>query len=134
MLFVVSFFLSFFLSSIITQYYNTEPGKNYEQTVLDLKKYSVEAHIPFRWILYDSWFYLKGNETHTKYDPFNGVINWTDADPAIFPSGLRYMYDQTGWPVVAHNRAWDKANVYAKQNGGQYDFLLTPDIHGEVIG
>lgn len=78
-------------------YYNTEPGKNYEATILDLKAYAVREKIPFRWVLYDSWFYEKGGETGHGWDPLNGVINWTDADPSIFPSGLRYMYRETGW-------------------------------------
>ncbi len=45
---------------------------------------------------YDSWWYEKGSEAHTAYDPANGMVNWTDAWPVIFPSGLRYMYQQTG--------------------------------------
>jgi hypothetical protein len=146
---------------------------------------------------YDSWFYLKANKSSSgMMDPAHGVVNWTDADPSIFPSGLRYMYitpshththtqthhhtsyanhrhhrhhhpppthkrahislqtpqqhhlnhnhyhylrqsprhchtmryyphrlppslpsvgrryEQTGWPVVAHNRAWSSTNVY----------------------
>ena len=40
-------------------YYNTEPGKNYEQTILDLKTYVDKERIPVRWVLYDSWFYSK---------------------------------------------------------------------------
>ena len=46
-------------------YYKTEPGKNYEQTILDLKQYTVTERIPVRWILYDSWFYAKANGTAT---------------------------------------------------------------------
>jgi hypothetical protein len=42
---------------------------------------------------YDSWFYLKANKSSSgMMDPAHGVVNWTDADPSIFPSGLRYMY------------------------------------------
>lgn len=33
-------------------YYKTEVGKNYEQTILDLKKYTVQQAVPVRWILY----------------------------------------------------------------------------------
>ena len=46
-------------------YYKTEDGKNYEETILDLKAYTVREKVPIRWILYDSWFYAKagGNAT-----------------------------------------------------------------------
>lgn len=37
-------------------------------------------------------------------------------------------------PVVAHNRAWDHNNVYARQNGGTYDFLLGNTSKGEPLG
>ena len=30
----------------------------------------------------------------------------------------------TGWKYVAHNRYWSTANVYAKQNGGDYEFII----------
>jgi len=96
-------------------YYNTEPNKTYETTVLDLKTYAVAEHIPFRWVLYDSWFYRKGGETGHGWDPLNGVLNWTDADPAIFPSGLRYMFDKTGWYASANSSTSSSA---MGQSGG----------------
>lgn len=37
-------------------------------------------------------------------------------------------------PVVAHNRAWDRNNVYAKQNGGTYSFVLGNTSKGEPLG
>ncbi len=37
----------------------------------------------------------------------------------------RYSY--TGWPVVGHNRYWASNTDYAKQNGGQYDFIVEAD-------
>jgi hypothetical protein len=36
-------------------YYKTEDGKNYQETILDLKAYTVAANIPIRWILYDRY-------------------------------------------------------------------------------
>ena len=40
-------------------YYNTEPGQSYETTVLNVKKYADAMHIPYRYILLDSWWYFK---------------------------------------------------------------------------
>jgi hypothetical protein len=44
------------------------------------------------------------------------------------------MYDQTGWPVVAHNRAWSTTNVYSTTNGGSYKFAegLNPKINENI--
>ena len=55
----------------------------------------------------------------------NGVKNWT-AMPSIFPDGLEYVYDHTGWLVQGHNRFWSMNTDYAKQNGGDWNFLLDP--------
>jgi hypothetical protein len=77
-------------------YYNTEPNQNYEETMLALKDYTVQAKIPVKWILYDSWFYRKTNHTDANgkpQDPAHGALNWTDADPAIFPHGLRCVHE-----------------------------------------
>ena len=30
----------------------------------------------------------------------------------------------TSLPVIAHNRWWSASTQYAKQNGGQYDFVI----------
>jgi hypothetical protein len=47
---------------------------------------------------YDSWWYKKSNDSDPDVGaPAHGAVNWTDADPAIFPSGLRAMYRKTGW-------------------------------------
>ena len=74
-------------------------------------------------------------QDHDKKSPAHGAVNWTDADPSVFPSGLRAMYKATGWPVVAHARAWASrgaGNVYAKANPAQW--IESVDQSGEVIG
>lgn len=59
------------------------------------------------------------------------MTNWT-AQTDIFPNGLDYLYNQTGWLVQAHNRYWDMDTVYAKANGGPYDFIIDQINHGSV--
>jgi len=56
-------------------------------------------------------------------DVGKGVTNWT-ARPEVFPRGLQYIYERTGWLVMAHNRYWSATTPYAKQNGGKWDFLI----------
>ncbi|CAH1778788.1 unnamed protein product [Owenia fusiformis] len=43
---------------------------------------------------------------------------------SIFPDGLQKFYDATGWPVSAHNRWWSPKTTYAKQNGGDFNFIV----------
>jgi len=101
-------------------YYLTEDGKNYEETMVDIKAYADKEGIPYRHWLMDSWWYFKGTG--------GGVKNWT-AMPSIFPHGADYVYNKTEWPVVAHNRYWSANTDYAKQNGGKWDFIIEPDSH-----
>ncbi|XP_064616875.1 uncharacterized protein LOC135480876 [Liolophura sinensis] len=96
-------------------YYNTESKKNYEQTMLDVKQYTDSLNVPFRYIQYDSWWYPKGI--------IGGVILWEPMTD-VFPHGLQYLYNKTGWPAAAHNRYWSSKTKYAKQNGGQFDFIV----------
>ena len=67
--------------------------------------------------------------------PSHAALNWSDADPSVFPSGLRSVYRATGWPVVAHVRAWGSANegnVYARADPAGW--IESRDTTGEVIG
>jgi len=94
----------------------TRPS-DFEQTQLDLKAYADRSDIPYRYILLDSWWYLK--------DESSAVTMW-EADPAVYPHGLYNMWQQTGWPVQGHNRFWSAKTPYAKQNGGNYEFIVEP--------
>ena len=102
-------------------YYLTEQNKTYEQTIVDVKAYADKEGIPYRQWLMDSWWYFKGDG--------DGVKNWT-AMPSIFPHGIDFVYDATEWPIVAHNRYWSANTDYAKQNGGDWDFVIEPKSAG----
>eukprot|EP01084_Bolivina_argentea_P143820 252497_1 len=99
-------------------YYETEPNKNYQQTMIDLKSYHDQLNIPTKWVLLDSWWYFKGENS--------GVKNWT-ARPDIFPGGMQAVYQATKWKIQAHNRFWALDNVYSdniphQTEVGNYDF------------
>lgn len=96
-------------------YYKTEPGMNYQDTMILVKKYADAAGLPYRGWLMDSWWYYKGAD--------GAVKNWT-ARPDIFPDGIEAVTEATKWPIVAHNRYWAAETDYAKQNGGQYNFII----------
>lgn len=41
----------------------------------------------------------------------------------VFPNGIESLYETTGWFIQAHNKYWAYDNVYATDNGGDYEFL-----------
>ena len=90
-------------------YYQTEPGKTYEETLLDVAAYAKRAAIPYRYVLLDSWWYFRGAG--------NGVKLW-DARPDVFPNGLENLWQKTGWPTMLHNRMWAPDTNYSRKNGG----------------
>ena len=96
-------------------YLKPETGKNFEQTMIDMQHYAKQAQLPIQYALLDSWWYEQGKG--------GGVKNWT-AQPRIFPDGMGHVHEATGWPFQLHNRYWSTDNIYAKQNGGTYDFIV----------
>jgi len=94
-------------------YYNTEPGKNYEDTLIDVKRYADASGVPVRHLQLDSWWYIKGQNGGTK--------TWVSQQEQ-FPHGLPYLQNATGWPITAHNRMWAPDTTYSRANGGGYNF------------
>ena len=113
-------------------YYNTMQGschgnglpcEGYEPTIHALKAYTLEQKLPVRWILYDSWFYSKANGTGSAYSPSRAALNWSDADPSVFPSGMRALYRATG-PCFA--RSTPKVPFLYGEKGYQPGTVLRP--------
>lgn len=102
-----------------------EVGKNFEDTLLGVYNYSLKNHIPYRYLQYDDWFYPTAGPTS-----YGATVIW-DAKPSVFPHGLRFLYNATKLPVVAHNRFWSDKTPYARQNGGLYNFVF--DGHGNAL-
>ncbi|XP_048245188.1 uncharacterized protein LOC124119100, partial [Haliotis rufescens] len=96
-------------------YYHTEPKKDYQDIILDIVTSIKDTGIPFRYLQFDSWWYYKGVG--------NGVKTW-ESTPQVFPNGIQWLYNKTGFPISAHNRYWASDTTYAKQNGGQYYFIV----------
>ena len=95
-------------------YYNTEPSKNYEQTLYDVKDYAEAQKIPYRYVLLDSWWYFQGH---------GGGVNVWDARPDVFPDGLAAFQQKTQWGLQLHNRYWATDTNYSSRNGGDYTFI-----------
>lgn len=105
-------------------YYNTGDYTNYQDVLVAVKDYADSEGIPYRYVLLDSWWYYKGEN--------GGVTDWS-ARPDVFPQGLSELYAKTGWQVQAHNRYWSNQTVYAKQNGGNYNFLFDSGVMGGAV-
>ena len=98
-------------------YYQTAPGRNYEETLLDARADHVRQGIPFQYYQLDSWWYFKGKD--------GGVDRW-EARPDVFPDGVAGLHRKLGLPLVMHNRWWSPDTTYAKQ----YSFVA--DAHSAV--
>ena len=85
-------------------YYNPEPGKTYQQTMVDVKAYADNVGLPYHYTILDSWWYYQDPKTE-------GVTTW-DPRPDVFPGGLGAVYNKTGWQQQLHNRYWAATNTY----------------------
>lgn len=104
-------------------YYNTYPFDN-AQDALETLLTSKEHPLPIGSVLLDSWWYYKGSN--------GGVTDWTATDEWFPHGGLPGFHTKVPLPIVAHNRYWSSETVYAKENGGQYNFIIEPDKHKAI--
>ena len=90
-------------------YYNTEPGKTYEQTLLDIEKYFNVSGLPLGYFQLDSWWYPKSNASGD-----GGCLLWEPmAD--VFPNGMKILNK----PVWLHARFFSPLSPYREN----YKFL-----------
>lgn len=85
-------------------YYRTEPGKNYETTLLEMAGYLKNESIPVRLLQLDSWWYPK-----SEID--NGVLTWEPIEE-MFPDGLTAFQKKSGMPLTFHNRYFATDTYY----------------------
>jgi hypothetical protein len=91
-------------------YYKTEPGTNYQTTMIDVKKYINSISLPVQNMQFDSWWYFKEDNATAG----GGLINWIPR-PDIFPSGMGYVDEAVGRPpLTLHNRYFSPKNVYCR--------------------
>jgi hypothetical protein len=81
-------------------WYNTEPGMNYEETILSVKKYHVSIGVPVRYYELDSWWYYKEHNSTGEH----GGIKFYEPRPDIFPNGLNYVQQKLSTPLVVHHK------------------------------
>jgi hypothetical protein len=91
-----------------------EPGKNFEQTMIDVAGYLHSAKIPAKYLHLDANWY-----TFSKKD--GGTFDWTARQDAV-PGGLRKLSECTGLPFAVQNSFWS-ADAKSKR---KYHFLQSP--------
>ena len=116
-LIVVSHTAMLLLSASVsaTYYVNNAPNKTYEETIYAVHEYSQSLKLPYKYWLTDSRWYQQGKD--------GGVQTWTPKTE-FFSEGFPIVTQRTGWQLVAHNRYWSADTPFAKQNGGQYDWVV----------
>jgi hypothetical protein len=95
-------------------YYRTEPGMNYEETLLAVKAYADEARIPYGYFQLDSWWYPKAAIADRSSKNRGGALLW-EPIPEMFPTGLAAFTAKLGLPLVAHNRFVADQSPYCKK-------------------
>lgn len=105
-------YLGYYIDNGAYYCYNTLPGKNYQDTMLEIAQ---KIDLPLHYIEISAWFYYKGVK--------GGVSNWT-ARPDVFPDGIPELHRRLNYtPFIIHNRYWAYDAVYQKD----YAWILDPD-------
>lgn len=120
-------------------YYNYDTTLGYEKTLLKLKQYYQDQHIPMGYMQLDSWWYEK-----TNFDPdgkpgdnfknknlpegpwnkYGGLLEYV-ADPFLFPKGMSDFQRRLGIPMATHNRWIDPLSPYHKKY--KISGIMSPD-------
>jgi hypothetical protein len=107
-------YLGYWTNNGAFYYYNTEPGKNYETTMLDVVQHLKSERIPVGYLQLDSWWYRKGKD--------EGDALW-EPRADVFPSGMKALHERSGLPLSTHNRYWSAENSYRDK----YKFVCDKD-------
>jgi hypothetical protein len=94
-------------------YYNFEPELGCEGTFLALKDEFEQKRVKLGYLQLDSWFYPKGPSASWG-NGTEGIYRY-EADPALFPEGLKSFQERLGLPLMTHSRWVDEASPYRLQ-------------------
>lgn len=108
-------------------YYNTEPTKSYEDTLLAVKDDFRQRGIPLGYMQLDSWWYPKGSSNTWQGNGLDrgGEYTYTAA-PELFPDGLAAFQHQLDLPLITHGRWIDASSPYRSQYTMSNDVSTDP--------
>ncbi|ESO98784.1 hypothetical protein LOTGIDRAFT_158730 [Lottia gigantea] len=101
-------------------FYNKAPitGQNYESTILSIQNEAItKTKLPYTYFQIDNWWCIKTG---------NKVKQWA-GDPTTLPDGMSSLENKTQSKFLMYSGVWSSDNVYAKQNGGKYNFIIEGD-------
>ncbi|MBN2150177.1 MAG: hypothetical protein JW839_01900 [Candidatus Lokiarchaeota archaeon] len=106
-------------------YYNTEKGKNYEDTMIAVRERHKRVGLPYGYYELDSWWYPKSYEklpAIIKIFVSGSAMHWGEPPkPDIFPHGLKYVWEKLDkLPLMCHSRWFSPKSHYVKE----YDFYV----------
>ncbi len=106
-------------------YYNTEKGKNYEDTMVAVREQHKKVGLPYGYYELDSWWYPKSFEklpAILKIFVSGSALHWGEPPkPDIFPHGLKYVWEKLDkLPLMCHSRWFSPSSHYVKE----YDFYV----------
>jgi hypothetical protein len=115
--------LGYWTDNGATYYYQFEPSRGYEGTLLALRDEFAKKGVPLGYLQLDSWFYPKGAKADWK--TFEGIYEYT-ADKDLFPNSLKGFQQQLGLPLVTHSRWIDRNSPYRSQYRMSGNVILDP--------
>jgi hypothetical protein len=95
-----------------------------QKTIVDVLAYAKQIGVPYRHVMYDSWWYWKecSGSTNSWLACKGAVELWEPRDD-VFPDGFNFKPD--GLPLVLHNRWFSgNNNSYIKKLGFQDSFIV----------
>jgi len=106
-------------------YYTTEPGKNYEDTMIAVREQHKKIGLPVGYYELDSWWYPKSYEklpSLLKIFVSGSALHWGEPPKAdVFPNGLQNMWEQLDkLPLMCHSRWFSPKSDYVQK----YDFYI----------
>lgn len=107
----ISSYLGYFTDTGGYYWYNTEPNKNYQTTIVDVLNYHKSIQLPIRYYELDSWWYYKGNNSVGE----SGGIKLWEPRPDIFPDGMDGIQSILNTPLVTHSKYYSPDNEYKKK-------------------
>jgi len=113
-------------------YYGSEPGLDYENTLLRVRDEIERMGIKLGYVQLDSWFYPKGHDGRWKSDdPLGGGTYRYEASADLFPSGLAAFQNRLGLPLIAHNRWIDANSPYRARYELSGNVAIDPKLWAE---
>jgi hypothetical protein len=105
--------LGYWTDNGATYYYNYDESRGYAGTLRAVRDDWTAKHLPLGNLQLDSWFYPKGPNAEWNDNP-DGEYRY-EADPTLFPDGLKKFQQSLGVPLITHARWIDPASPYHQE-------------------